>query len=142
MNLARDIVLEYSASKKYLEHRNDKSLILNGSNYRIRPDDAFYQKDCVIAIEYESNKRPVESISKYFWLFENTDWLKNTVTIHLLFIITNPDLSKKYEIRLKSIQILGNHLQNMYPKNFKFRYLDYSEINHQNITTRLNDLFK
>ena len=82
------------------------------------PDEAFYFEDKVILVEFESNKRMVESISKYWWLFRNTDWLKNKIKLELHFVILK---SHDDQIREESVQILGNELAKQ-EANFKFHY--------------------
>ena len=66
------------------EHSHGKKLIVNGSNYRIRPDDRFRNNHQMIIVEYENTKRQVESISKYWWLRKNTSWIDESIVIKLL----------------------------------------------------------
>ncbi len=115
-------------------------LQLNGRNYRIMPDDAFYHSDRVLLFEYENNKRPVESISKYFWLFNNTEWLKENIKIKLLLTINNQEVEAEYAIRTESIQILGKKLNQEYPNNFDFHFLNYSELTEENLLAKLAEM--
>jgi len=114
--------------RSIVERKSDKRLIVNGYNYQIRPDEAFYYNDKVFIVEYENNKRPVESISKYHWLFKETAWLNQGLVIYLLFIICNEDLERKYPIRTKSVEILGYDLSQKYQEKFNFSFINYSEL--------------
>ncbi len=111
-------------------------LKLNLNKYRIMPDDAFYYPNRVLLFEYENNARPVESISKYFWLLKNTDWLKENIKIKLLLAINKEKLGKD-EIRTQSIQIWGNLLNQLFPNDFDFHFLNFDELNEENLLAEL-----
>ncbi|MDM1050357.1 MULTISPECIES: hypothetical protein [Sphingobacterium] len=90
INETKKIVSSYfEKNTTCIECKSDKKLIVNSNKYRIRPDDAFYFANKVFIMEYENNLRPVESISKYFWLFRQTDWLKENIKILMLLTINN-----------------------------------------------------
>lgn len=97
-------------------------LTWKGNIYRIKPDEAFYFKDKIILIEFESNKRLVESISKFWWLYKDTDWPKHEIEVELHFVILK---SHRSEIRERSVQILGEELSKQV-KNFNFFFYPYS----------------
>ncbi len=139
LNEIREFVLDWSKGIKFNEHTYDKSLKINGQNFRIRPDDTFYIDNEVIIVEYERTKRPVESITKYFWLFNNTDWLEYNRSIKLFFIIATDEL-KQNNIRVETVILLGNLLEKEYPNNFKFRFLHYHELEERRIKTELKAL--
>ncbi len=120
-------------------HTDNKKLLNNGHSFQIKPDDAFYFSDKVIILEYENNLRPVESISKYFWLFEKTEWLNEKLKISLLLTINNRRLAEDYKIRTESIQILGAELQKKYPFLFDFHFLNFADLNQYRI---FNELIK
>ncbi len=102
----------------YLRHSQRADFIWLKTNYRIRPDEAYYFEDKVILVEFESNKRLVESISKYWWLFKSTDWRSNNIKLELHFKILK---SHNDEIREESVRILGEELSRQEP-NFTFFY--------------------
>lgn len=106
--------------KGHLRHARRADFIWLKKNYRIRPDEAFYFEDKVILIEFESNKRLVESISKYWWLFRDTDWRNNQIKLELHFVILK---SHDDEIRERSVQILGEELSKQ-ENGFKFFYYE------------------
>lgn len=134
----RQIVLSFFENdKKLLVHNYDKTLITKGHTFQIRPDDAFYFHNKVIIVEYENNLRPVESISKYFWLFTRTEWLKENLKIRLLLTINNSRVEKDYKIRTESIQILGTELKKQYPNLFDFYFLNYADLNKDKIVSVL-----
>lgn len=136
----RQIVLSFfEKNRNVLVHTDDKKLFHNGHSFQIRPDDAFYFSDKVIIVEYENNLRPVESISKYFWLFEKTEWLNEKLKICLLLTINNRRLAEDYKIRTESIQILGAELQKQYSVLFSFHFLNFTDLNQDRI---FNELIK
>ncbi len=124
----------FDEDNKYLEHLDNKQLQLNKIKYRIQPDDTYIFKTKVIAIEYEKTKRPVESISKYWWLFTRTDWLEHAILLKTAILILNP---KPNLIREDSLKILGEELALEYPKYFEFFYLPYNKIDKDNIRNLL-----
>ena len=137
----RQIILSYfDNNKRFLVHNYDKKLISNGNTFQIRPDDAFYFNDKVIIIEYENNLRPVESISKYFWLFTKTEWLKENLRIILLLTVNNSRVEKNYKIRTESIQILGHELKKQYPKLFDFYFINYSDLKKEKLVGELTKM--
>jgi hypothetical protein len=136
----RQIIIPYFETNQNFEdheHKKDCMLRFNGNGYQIRPDDAFYYTDKVLLFEYENNDRPVESISKYFWLFKNTNWLTNNIKIKLLLTINSPGIN---EIRIQSIPILGNILSQQNPNNFDFHFLNYSQLTEENLLVELEKM--
>lgn len=125
-----------STSKQCL-HKSNCALRFNNFSYQIRPDDAFYYSDQILLFEYENTQRPVESISKYFWLFEKTDWLEQDVKIKLLFTINRQNVNT---IRTQSIEILGRLLNEKYPNKFDFYFLQYRELNKESLLAELEKM--
>lgn len=143
MNLdtTRKIILSYIQAKcLFYHHTQNQILSFNGKTYRVRPDEAFYFSDNILLIEYENNLRPVESISKYFWLFEKTNWIKEAVKINLLLTINNQKIETNYKIRIETIQILGNELKRQYTSMFNFCLISYSDLNESKIITQLQKI--
>jgi hypothetical protein len=137
----RQIVLSFfKTNRDVLVHRYNKKLVSNEYSFQIKPDDAFYFQDKVIIVEYENNLRPVESISKYFWLFKNTEWSKVNFKMRLLLTINNKRLAEKYKIRTESIKILGAELQRQYPILFDFYFLSFADLNQNKIFSELNKM--
>lgn len=134
----RQIIIRYFKAKNgLLCPRKNCDLRINNNNYRIRPDDAFYYQDRVLLFEYENTLRPVESISKYFWLLKNTAWLNENRKIELLITINNV---RTIEIRTQSVQILGELLNQQYPNNFDFHFLTYDELTEENLLGKLEKM--
>jgi hypothetical protein len=119
------------------EHLHNKKLIVNNSNYRIIPDDIFYYGKEMILIEYENTKRPVESISKYWWLLKNTKWLNEKIKIKL-FIIGLNDAHKG--IRDESVEILGSELKLKFPENIDFYYIPWNKVSEIEIIKILSQI--
>ncbi|MAN58311.1 MAG: hypothetical protein CMC08_00570 [Flavobacteriaceae bacterium] len=142
IKLAQRFVQNFMDSQDYKKHTEDKALLLNGISYRLRPDDSYFFADKLVLIEYENNLRPVESISKFYWLFERTNWLKSEMPLHLLFIITNEKVETKYNIRTESVKILGSRLMQLEPKYFKFSFINNSEISQTKIESELKQLLE
>lgn len=132
----REEVLNWSKGIVFNRHTYDKILEVGGVKFKIRPDDTFYLDDQVIIVEYERTRRPVESITKYFWLLKNTEWLSLGIPIKLLFVIASPEL-KASNIRLETIVLLGDMLKEEYPQEFSFSFLYYPELSEQRIQTEL-----
>ena len=135
-----NIVLMYFEDHfKNYEHSNNKELKINNSKYRIKPDDIFYFKDSneIILIEYENTKRPIESISKYWWLLERTNWLNEEIKIQLLILGL---YNKLNEIRNESIQILGSELKYKYSKDFDFFYIPWKNVSELEIIKKLDKM--
>ncbi len=111
--------------KYYMQHLKNilfnKQLILKNVKYSIRPDEYFVFENKITVIEYEKTKRPVESISKYWWLLHKTDWLINNMEMSLIFISLNPKTNK---IRKESILLLGKELEAKFINNFHFYFVD------------------
>ena len=134
----REVIIPYFEERQgFLDYKHNEQLLINNNGYRIRPDDAFYYPDKVLLFEYENNARPVESISKYYWLLENTNWLKENIRIQFLITVNNANLNN---IRSESIQILGEGLNQQYPNNFDFHFLNYAELTEENILAELNKM--
>lgn len=121
------------------EHLHNKKLIVSSSNYRIVPDDRFYKDKEMILIEYENTKRPVESISKYWWLLKNTNWLKEKIKIKL-FIIGLNEVHKG--IRDESVEILGSELKSKFPDSIDFFYVPWNKVSEIEILKILNQITK
>lgn len=136
----RELIRGKMSTISCLEYKNDKALNYCGTNYGLRPDESFLFANSYFLVEYENNNRPVESISKYFWLLKNTDWLTHGISISLLIIITNVDLERKYKMRIESIEVLGIVLEELYPGNFKFGFLRNHEISKTNIDRHIDIL--
>ena len=134
----QQIIFAYlEVNHPFLKHRRDRTLVYEGNSYRIRPDDAFYYQDNILLVEYENNARPVESISKYYWLFENTNWLKEALKIKLLLTINIENINT---IRTETIQILGNELKAKYPLKFDFCFIEYNALNEETLVASLENL--
>ncbi len=127
---------------KYFRDFKPKSgceLRFNKNKYRIKPDDAFYLSDKILLFEYENNKRPVESISKYFWLLNELDWLNENIKIKLLITINNEKLGND-KIRTQSILILGKLLKQIKSDYFDFHFLNFGELSEEALLAELEDM--
>lgn len=102
----------------FVSHARRSKLCWLGNNYRIMPDEAFYFEKKIVLVEFESNKRLVESISKYWWLYKRTDWKKLNVLTELHFVVLN---SHQSDIREESVIILGEELASQ-ESYFSFLY--------------------
>jgi hypothetical protein len=112
------------------EHMSEKELKVDGTNGHIIPDDTYEVSDCIIAIEYENTKRPVESITKYWWLLTCTNWLTHAKMLKVVLLPLRPDFVRS---RIEVIPILGNQLAAMYPQYFQFYYLSPERMQSDNI---------
>ena len=121
----------------FFKHTHTRKLVVNNSDYRIIPDDRYYGDNEMIFIEYENNKRPVESISKYWWLLKNTEWLKEKIKIQLLIIGLN---EAHKGIRTESIQIIGSELKLKFPENIDFYYIPWDRVTKNEVLKVLNQI--
>jgi len=135
----KTVVKTFLNKKKSKLYASNKQLVLNKKKYRIRPDDIYYFSEFVLLIEYENNKRPVESISKYWWLLEKIkkDGICCDKLKFCIFLINN----NIDEIRKESVRILGDELSKKYPDIFEFHYLMPENISKNNIEGIIEDCF-
>lgn len=126
------------AAPKY-KHVSEQNLVLDGQSYPVRPDDTYYLADTVIAIEYEDTKRPVESITKYWWLLMNTNWLSHNKKLKCAIFPLRTDFVKS---RIEVIPILGSELANKYPDSFEFGLLMPADLNEASIQALLAQLLQ
>lgn len=101
-------------------HSTEQNLTLNGRTYPVRPDDTYALSNALITIEYENAKRPVESITKYWWLLAATDWLTHGIALKCIFLPLGTDFVRS---RIEVIPILGHELVAKYPGAFEFFFL-------------------
>lgn len=133
---AKKIIQEFFADKDFLYFDN-KRLKVNNNNYHIIPDDAYKYNSTLLVIEYEGTARPVESITKYWWLFNSTNWIDNNMIVKLLII----GLSERHKgIRDESIRILGDELCCKFPNNFFFFYIPWDKVNKDVIVEILKEI--
>jgi hypothetical protein len=114
------------------KHIDNAQLIMDNQRFRIQPDDTYIFNNKVIVVEYEDTKRPVESVSKYWWLFEKSPWKSLNVKMDCFVFLLRDDLN---EIRAESVAILGKELVTKYPTLFTFRCLMPAEITDNTIKT-------
>jgi hypothetical protein len=119
------------------KHIDNGQLLVMHQGYRIQPDDSYIFNNRVIVIEYEKTKRPVESISKYWWLFENTSWKSLQMKMSCGLLLLNQDLN---EIRTESVFILGRELEAKYPDYFKFSGIKPRELTEDNLRTLIENI--
>jgi len=131
------IKLFFENNSQNYKHLHNRNLNVNNVNFRLVPDDRFDWNDDIILIEYENTKRPVESISKYWWLFKNTDWLKKDKRIKLLVIGLN---EAHKGIRDETLRILGSELELLFKNAFKFFYIPWNTVSEKEILKILNKI--
>ena len=136
----KKIIQKLFSEIDFEKHLDDKQLWVNGKSYRIKPDDAYYfLNQTIYLIEYEYNKCPVESISKFWWLFKETDIFDQVSKIKLLLITTN---EKTGEIRNRSIEILGEELEDQYPDKFEFYFIPDDLVTSNVIARTVGNMFE
>lgn len=89
-------------------------------------------------LEYEAKVLPVESMTKYCWLFEDTDILDHVSMIKFLIITTNEKID---EIRNRSIEIIGEDLEYKYFKRFEFNFIPHDALTTKVIERTGEDMF-
>ena len=106
-------------------------------------DIAFKTKNLIVLIEVENTHRPVESISKYWRLFAQTNWLKteNPTNIPMRYCIIFPpgSNSHKYQERIDQVKLIGQYLATKY-EPFEFKNLELREDNKDILIYKLNEL--
>lgn len=124
----------FSSVLRHYQHFHGRQLTMNNNKYMIQPDETYITKSEVIIVEYEKNKRPVESISKFWWLLKKTNWISEGVIIKMLLIGLNP---VHKGIRSDSIEILGHELEKQFPDQFKFFYIPHDKVTTEEIMQNL-----
>ena len=124
------IVRELVSSANPLSHRARSVLAADGESFRIMPDEDFRFRRGHLLVEYESNKRPVESVSKYWWLFQETKWPKVRRRVEVVFLLLK---DHENQIRPESIVLLGRELQGRYPSLFRFSFIPPSGLKRARI---------
>jgi len=109
-----------------LLRKSCRQLERGDEKFRIRPDEYFKFPQGHLLIEYEQTKRPVESISKYWWLLHNTTWLRTRERIVLVLFLFN-DYGNP--IRSETINTLGCELEKSFPGEFTFFFLPPNDPN-------------
>jgi len=124
---------------RYLEHKDDSELTFGGKHYYIRPDCTYILPNKIVVFEIEKNIRPVESISKYWWLFKKTDWVSNNIKLICCIFLIERALDSP--IRVEAVSILGEELEKLYPILFKFKCLTEKWIKECNLKELIRTLF-
>jgi len=115
-------VHHYFTSQNCKKKLGGQKLKILNENFRIMPDDQFIFNDRIILFEYEKNKRFVESISKYWWLYKKTKFAEYNQFVFLFLIIC---LEKPDSIRLETCELLGKMLENEF-NTFRFNLITYN----------------
>ena len=113
------LVREVARAAGPLSEQGNRQLKINGKPFRLRPDEHFVYPHGHLLVEYELNRRPVESISKYWWLLCRSDWLENGQRIALVIMLLDSAVN---DIRAESVELLGHELEKRYPEAFSFFY--------------------
>lgn len=103
-----------------LEVVKGQELRVNGRRYGVKPDYTCYfpRMGVILALEDEKTKRPVESIAKYWWLYERTSWREEG--LRLLCYIVLSKWAIKEPMRAETVEVLGRALEDRHG-TFKFR---------------------
>lgn len=136
------IVHDFFSTAHPLEHRDDRPFTFRGTRYYFRPDDTYIFPEYIIVIEYEAGDRPVESITKYWWLLSNPKWHEHNIKLKCLFLATR-DLSshRKYtRHRIEIVPILGDELVAKFPNAFEFYFMPAEKITEVSIHRILKQL--
>lgn len=112
-----EIVHEYMGKRRPISHQCRSQLQADGRKFRVKPDEQFLLKRGHLLVEYEGTRRPVESVSKYWWLLYATDWRKTRQRVGLVVLLLDDSVN---EIRVQSIELLGEKLHRALPRTFGF----------------------
>jgi hypothetical protein len=123
-----EIIKEILTPAKPIIYKSRSELTIGDSCYRIQPDEHFMFTNTHLLIEYEKNKRPVESISKYWWLFYRSNWLQNKQKLILVFILLDDYCN---QIRSETVSLLGQELEKRFPESFNFFFIPPDNSNIQ-----------
>ena len=103
--------------------------------------DIFYKyPDKLIVIEIEQTKRPVESITKYWWLLESTDWYVNYEGLKIQYLIIFRPFKYKdkwkmqMESRREQVKLIGTYLSE------KYDFFNFNELTLENPELSKEDL--
>ncbi|MCH7838013.1 MAG: hypothetical protein IIC26_05830 [Chloroflexi bacterium] len=113
-----ELVQEVARAAGPLSEQSRRQLKINGKAFRVMPDEHFVFPHGHLLVEYERNKRPVESISKYWWLQHKSNWLERGQRFALVLLVD----SRVIESRAEAAELLGFELEKRYPETFAFFY--------------------
>jgi hypothetical protein len=135
----RSLVKKFVRAANPISSKSCRQLTAEGKEFCIKPDENFEFPQGHLLIEYEKTKRPVESISKYWWLFYKKKWLRVRRRILLVFILLNP---QQDQIRSESVKILGEELEKRFPELFKFFFIAPDAIGRSQIENVIDKALK
>lgn len=103
--------------------------------------DIFYEyPGKLIVIEIEQTKRPVESITKYWWLIEKTDWYKKYEGFNIQYLIVFRPFKYKgkwkmqMESRREQVNLIGTYISE------KYEFFNFNELTFENPKLSNDDL--
>lgn len=111
------IVHEVVEKRRPISHQCRSQLQVGDKKFRVQPDEQFLFKRGQLLVEYERTRRPVESVSKYWWLLYATDWRKTKQRVALVVLLLDDSVN---EIRVETIELLGEKLHRTLPRTFGF----------------------
>ncbi len=127
-----------TTNSSFILRKSGKELSINNVKYYIKPDEAVYYSNQILIIEYENTRRPIESVTKYFWLIKNTGWINENLKINLLLTLNNSKSDTGKQIRAESSQLIGNLLMELYPQHFNFFMIRYKDLSTEKIFNALD----
>jgi hypothetical protein len=107
-NVVRSCLMQHKPSSHTLE----QDLISTQLSSSPKPDETFEFPGGIVAVEYERDQ-PSQSIQKYWWLFNQTDYLKSGKKLALVTITINPGAETQEQT--ERLRALGKGLEKKFP---------------------------
>lgn len=120
IDICKQLVRAVVSAENPAYHRSEQALIIDQETFRIQPDEQFGFAGGELLVEYEKTRRPVESVSKYWWLFHTYPDLQEQRRLALVLILLDPKVN---QIRAETVELLGEHLEALYRDYFSFHFV-------------------
>ena len=135
---AENVVRSYLLGLKPSAHRICQDLPSDSFSCRPQPDEAFDFPGGSVVVEYES-ETPLQSVQKYWWLLNNSDYLPEDKKLALVVIVLDAYAQPVDQVeRQKS---LASKLEAAFPGRFWFFYVGADEVSPDTISAALTKAY-
>jgi hypothetical protein len=102
------------------------------------PDESFDFPGGCVAIEYEA-ERPVQSVQKYWWLLNKTDFLPNDKKLSLVVIMADADAQPKDQVERQ--KKLAQQLEGSFPGRFRSFFIGGDDVSPGVVSAALGEAY-
>ena len=121
---AENIVRTYLLNQNPSSHRVGQISMSDSLSSLPEPDEFFAFPGGCVAVEYESQV-PVQSVQKYWWLLNRTDFLPGDKKLSLVVIIADEEAQPKDQMELQ--QKLAKQLEGTFSGRFRSFFIGADE---------------